>query len=138
MTQATATVDTADEARNFFQTNGSAGPILVLAPDVLQQIQDAEAAGGFEGGMSGKDGTSQEGNPGPNTSSANELPPLDFDISGAVSSEGILRFAEGVAEVAHTVAEAAHWIAERGITPILIVPREELKKLVLGPTPDEA
>ncbi|MFI6156515.1 hypothetical protein ACIBCA_27965 [Kitasatospora sp. NPDC051170] len=138
MTQATATVSTADEARAFLQTNGSAGPILVLAPDVLQQIQDAEAAGGFEGGMSGPQGTSQEGNAGANSSSATDPPPLDIDLDGAVSSEAIARFVDGAVTVAHTVAEAAHWVAERGITPILIVPTEELKKLVFGPTPDEA
>lgn len=138
MTQATATVDTAEEARTFLQTNGSGGPVLVLAPDVLQQIQDAEAAGGFEGGMTGKEGTSVEGDPGPNSSSANEPPPLDIDLDGAVTSDGIARFVDGALTVAHTVAEAAHWIAERGITPILIVPTGELKKLVFGPTLDEA
>lgn len=129
MTQPAASCSTVEEARDFLQANGSGGPILVLAPDVLEQIQTAEAAGGFQGGMSGGAGTSEEGNPGPSSSGADELPPLDFDIEGAWSGEGILRFAEGVIEVAHTVGEAAHWIAERGVTPILIVPREELKKL---------
>ncbi|MGW7171074.1 hypothetical protein ACWGH3_38575 [Streptomyces sp. NPDC054884] len=97
---------------------------------MLEQIQAAEAAGGFEGGMSGEDGTSREGNPGTSSSDAGDLPPLDFDIEGAWTGEGITRFVEGVIEVAHTVGEAAHWIAERGVTPILIVPREELKKLI--------
>ncbi|MDX2677013.1 hypothetical protein [Streptomyces soliscabiei] len=97
---------------------------------MLEQIQAAEAAGGFEGGMSGEDGTSREGNPGPSSSEASELPPLDFDIEGAWTGEGIIRFADGLIEVAHTVGEAARWIAERGVTPILIVPREELKKLI--------
>ena len=41
-----------------------------------------------------------------------------------------MRFVEGVLEVSHTAGEVAHWIAERGVTPILVVPREELKKLV--------
>ena len=43
-----------DEARGFAST--SDGPVLVLAPETLQQIEDAEAADGFEGGMSGADG----------------------------------------------------------------------------------
>lgn len=130
MTQPAASCTTAEEARDYLQANGSGGPILVLAPDVLEQIQAAEAAGGFEGGMSGEDGTSREGNPGPSSSEASELPPLDFDIEGAWTGEGIIRFADGLIEVAHTVGEAARWIAERGVTPILIVPREELKKLI--------
>ncbi|MGY1584033.1 hypothetical protein [Streptomyces sp. MN13] len=100
---------------------------------MLEQIQAAEAAGGYEGGMSGADGEggySGEGNPGPTSSAGSELPPLDFDIEGAWTGEGIMRFVEGVLEVAHTVGEVAHWIAERGVTPILVVPRKELKKLV--------
>ncbi|MDX3242481.1 hypothetical protein [Streptomyces sp. ME18-1-4] len=130
MTQPAASCNTAEEARDFLQANGSGGPILILAPDVLEQIQAAEGAGGHEGGMSGADGTSREGNPGPNTSDGSELPPLDFDIEGAVTGEGIMRFVEGVIEVAHTVGEAAHWIAEGGVTPILVVPREVFKELV--------
>ncbi|MER6956377.1 hypothetical protein [Streptomyces sp. NPDC000618] len=105
----------------------------MLAPDVLEQIQAAEAAGGHEGGMSGADGEggfSGEGNPGPNSSDGSELPPLDIDIESLQAGEGIVRFAEGVLEVTHFVGEIAHWIAERGVTPILVIPREELKKLV--------
>ncbi|GAA3112942.1 hypothetical protein GCM10010449_39000 [Streptomyces rectiviolaceus] len=115
------------------QANGSGGPILILAPDVLEQIQAAEAAGGHEGGMSGaagEGGFSAAGNAGPNSSDGSELPLLDFDMEGAVTGEGIARFFEGVLEVGHFVGEVAHWIAERGVTPILIIPREELKKLV--------
>ena len=56
MTQPAASCSTAEEARDYLQANGSGGPILVLASDVLEQIQAAEAAGGYEGGMSGADG----------------------------------------------------------------------------------
>jgi hypothetical protein len=134
MTQPAASFSTADEAREYLQANGSGGPILVLAPDVLEQIQAAEAAGGYEGGMSGANGAggySTVGHPGPNLSDGNDQQ-LDIDIAWTNEgiAEGIMRFTEGVLEVAHTVGEVAHWIIERGITPILVVPREELKKLV--------
>ena len=134
MTQPTAEFSSAEQVLEFIQTNPSAGPILVLAPEVLQQIQNAEAAGGFEGGMSGMSGDgsggfSAEGNAGPNASSAADLPPLDIDLEGAVTSEGIALVVDGVVNLASGVVEAAHWIAERGAGPILIVPEKELKRL---------
>lgn len=141
MTQPTLVCSTAQEARDYVEANGSGGPVLVLAPEVLEQIQAAEAAGGYEGGMSGADGQggySAEGNAGPNASDGSELPPLDIDLEGAWTSGGILHFIEGVGHVAASAGEAAHWIAERGLGPIVIVPLEELKKLVGTGTPDGA
>jgi hypothetical protein len=138
MTQPIGQFSTAEEVREFLSANAFDDEILVLSPEVLAQIQAAEEAGGFEGGMSGADGTSQPGSSGPSSSDGSEETLLDFDIEGAWTSEGILHFVEGVGHLASGVAEAAHWIAERGITPIVIVPLEELKRLVGTGTPDEA
>lgn len=138
MTQPIGQFNTAEEVRGFLSANALDGEVLVLSPEVFAQIQAAEEAGGFEGGMSGPDGTSQPGSSGPNSSDGSEGAPLDFDIEGAWTSEGILHFVEGVGHLASSVAEAAHWIAERGITPIVIVPLEQLKRLLGTGTPDEA
>lgn len=138
MTQPMATFETADEALEYMQANESGTPFLVLAPEVMDQIRAAEEAGGFEGGMSAGDdgGYSAVGDSGPASSDGSELPHLDFDIEGAWTSGGIIHFFQGVGEVAAGVVEAAHWIAERGITPIIVIPIEELRKL--AGVPDEA
>ena len=73
-----------------------------------------------------------------NASSAADLPPLDIDLEGAVTSEGIALVVDGVVNLASGVVEAAHWIAERGAGPILIVPEKELKRLAGLETPDGA
>ena len=75
-------------------------PSLVLAEETLRQIEDAEAQGGFEGGMSGNadgGGFSAPGSSGPSFSSADDLPPVSFDsdvtvlgISDALSGENVL------------------------------------------------
>jgi hypothetical protein len=141
MTQPTVQCSTAQEAQDFIEANASGGPVLVLAPEVLEQIQAAEAQGGFEGGMSGASGEggfSAEGNAGPNASSGTEPPPLDIDLDGAVTSDEIARVVDGAVHLASGVAEAAHWVAERGLGPIVIVPMEELKKLAGISPPDGA
>ena len=138
MTQPIARCTTAQEALDFIRDNASGGPILVLAPEVLQQIQAAEAQGGFESGMSGASGDggfSAEGDAGPNASSDTD-PGLDLD--GAVTSEAIAHVVEGIVHMASSAAEAAHWVAERGLGPVVIVPIEELKKLAGLGTPDGA
>ncbi|MEV6581238.1 hypothetical protein AB0M92_24080 [Streptomyces sp. NPDC051582] len=82
-------------------------------------------------GADGEGGYSGGGNSGPNSSDGSELPPLDIAICESIcTGEGIARFVEGVLEVTHVVGEVVHWIAERGVTPIIVIPREELKKLV--------
>ena len=132
MTQPTIQCSTTQQAQDFIEANAGGGPILVLAPEVLEEIQAAEAQGGFEGGMSGASGEggfSAEGNTGPDASSATESPPVDIDLDGAVTSDEIARVVEGVVHLASSAAEAAHWIAERGLGPIVIVPLEQLKKL---------
>jgi hypothetical protein len=135
MTQPIAQCATAQEALDFIRDNASGGPILVLAPDVLEQIQAAEAQGGFEGGMSGDSGVSAEGDAGPNASFDTDP---GLDLEGAVTSEAIAHVVEGIFHMASSVAEAAHWVAERGVGPVVIVPIEELKKLAGLATPDGA
>ena len=108
------------------------GRCLVLAPETLQQIQDAEAAGAFEGGMTGNaNGApfSTEGTAGGTSSSASDAPPSaePFDLAGAqvISIDGLVERALELRDVIE---------AFRGgmVGPIILVPTRELKKLLNG------
>jgi hypothetical protein len=71
---------TIEEARQF-------GPFLVSSRETLEQIEAAEAAGGFEGGQSGASGQGGFSAPGSgalDSSSSSDPAPIEFlDMEGA-------------------------------------------------------
>ncbi|GAA4452052.1 hypothetical protein [Phytohabitans houttuyneae] len=130
----TQTASTMEEAREM--AAGAAGPALVLAPETLQQIQDAEAAGGFEGGMSGASGDGGFSAPGvaPDSSSASGSAPGAPAPGGG--SLGIL--VEEAAEKALDLKDI--WEAFKGdpLGPVILVPTRELQRWLGTGTVDGA
>jgi hypothetical protein len=125
----TIEADTVKDARAIA---AGRGPCIVLAPETLQQIEDAEAAGAFDGGLTGNaDGApfSSEGQSGESSNSASDSPPSPepLDLGGAVvfSMDGLI---ERVLELRDIVE------AFRGepVGPIILVPIKELKKMLEG------
>jgi hypothetical protein len=121
--------DTIEEARALAAGRGRC---LVLAPETLRQIEEAQAAGAFEGGMTGNaDGApfSAEGNSGDTSSSASDPPPSEepLDLEGAmvISIEGLVERALELRDVIEAFSGAA-------VGPIILVPTKELKKLAAG------
>jgi hypothetical protein len=119
--------NTAEEARQF-ATQGS-GPYLVLSRETLDQIEAAEAAGGFEGGMSGASGEggySDSGTEAADSSSASDSARIEFfDMDGAVRAGAFL---EGVTEKILELRDV--WEAFHGnpLGPVILVPKEELDR----------
>jgi len=114
------------------------GPFLVLSQETLDQIEAAEAAGGFEGGMSGASGEggfSAPGSGGPDSRSASDPVPtelLDMDGTGPVGA-----LLEGVAEKILDIRDTWEAIHGHVLGPIILVPKRELDRF-LGMTSTEA
>jgi hypothetical protein len=93
----TIAVNSVDEAKQV--ASQGTGPFLVLSQETLDQIEAAEAAGGFEGGMSGASGQGGFSAPGsgdPNSSSSSDPVPTELlDLDGAVP---VGAFFEGVVQ----------------------------------------
>jgi hypothetical protein len=106
------------------------GRCIVLAPEILRQIEDAEAAGAFDGGLTGNaDGApfSAEGKSGESSSSASDPPPgpesIDLDGAMVLTIDGLV---ERVLEL-RDIKEAIRGFP---LGPIILVPTEVLKKLL--------
>ena len=123
-----------EEAKDYAAENG--GKYYVLAPETLAQIEQveaAEAAGGYEGGMScasGDGGYSAEGSGGANASSANETVEPDFYFWRAGA------FFDGAIEMALTFRDLLLGLRGHPGAPILLVPKRELDNWLNGPSPD--
>jgi hypothetical protein len=124
-----------EEARQYAQENG---PALVLSRETLDQIEAAEAAGGFQGGMSGSSGEggfSAPGSGGVNSSSASDPVPVELlDMHGSVP---VGAFFEEATDKILDIKDV--WEAFRGhlVGPIILVPKRELDRW-LGNTTDDA
>lgn len=116
---------TVEEAKQFAAQGN--GPCLVLSRETLDQIEAAEAAGGFEGGLSGASGEggfSAPGSGGSNSSSSSDHVPIELlDMHGAVP---VGAFFEGLGETILDIKDI--WDAFRGelLGPIILVPKHEL------------
>ncbi len=130
----TQSCQSAEEAREIAASSG--GPVLVLAPETLEQIRAAEEAGGFEGGMSGgtDGGFSAEGNPGAQSSDSDVIVLEGHDIppgnAGAWLESGVERALD-----LKDVIEAIRGVP---LGPVLLVPMRELQRLVGQGPADEA
>lgn len=121
----TITFSSLDEARRYAQEQG--GAFYVTSPDILDRIEAAEEAGGFEGGMTGAaggGGYTAEGNPGP---SFTEGTPEYVDLEGAVF---VGAFIEGAIEKFLDARDLLGAIAGEVGGPILLVPTRELQRLM--------
>jgi hypothetical protein len=131
----TIEVTTVEEAKQV--AAGRTGRFLVLSRETLDQIEAAEAAGGFEGGMSGASGEggfSAPGSGGPNSSSASDPVPTELlDMDGAVRAGA---FFEGIGEKILEIRDV--WEAIRGVPlgPIILVPKRELDRFLGNTTTD--
>jgi len=118
---------TVEEARAYAEEQG--GKYLVNAPEILSEIEAAEAAGGFEGGMSGAAGEGGYSTSGvvPDHSEADESAGT-VDLDGAVI---VGAFFEWGAETLLNLRDAIEaWRGDYG--PILLVPKKELDRWLNG------
>ena len=125
MPQETKVFNSVEEVRDFVSAGGK---FLVLDQDTLQQIEDAEAQGGFEGGFTGEsDGApfSGVGSGGSVSSEASESGPddgLGFDVAWrAIGIEDAAEFMLDAKDIVET------WFGHL-TGPVLLVPREELQR----------
>ena len=125
MPRETSAFNSAEEVRDFASAGGK---FLVLDRDTLQQIEDAEAQGGFEGGFTGDSGGAPftgVGGGGPDTSEGSESSPddgLGFDVAWrAIGIEDAVEFVLDAKDIVET------WLGEL-TGPVLLVPREERQR----------
>lgn len=127
MSYYTLEANSVDEARSLASEQGV--PCLVLSEEILQQIESAEAEGGFVGGLSGASGDggySAEGVAGPNSSTALEPAPVELlDMDGAVPAGAL--FEEAVEKILDLkdIWEAFHGDP---LGPVILVPKRELDR----------
>ena len=126
MSSNTTELGTMEEAQQF-AAEGS-GPFLVLSPETLDQIKRAEAAGGFEGGMSGASGGggfSAPGSGGADSSSASDPAPIEpLDTEGEVLVGAWIEEKTEKVLTVHDVLEAL----EGGFVNIILVPKNEIDR----------
>jgi hypothetical protein len=119
----TIEVSTIDEAKQI--AGERTGPCLVLSRETLDQIEAAEAAGGFEGGMSGASGQggfSAPGSGGSDSSSASDPVPAQLlQMDGAVP---VGAFFEGIGEKILEIRDVWDAIAA---TPWVYHPRTQAR-----------
>jgi len=120
---------TIEEARAIAAEGGS---YLVLDSSILQQIEDAEAAGGFQGGMTGNaDGApfSSEGMSSEPSSSASDSSSStdlsDLEDIFVISIDSMIETSMDLFDVVETAAGKL-------TGPMILVPTEELRKWLNG------
>lgn len=130
---------TLDEARAYAADNGL--KYLVLSPETLAQIESAEAAGGFEGGMSGASGSGGYSTSGTfaDHSDASESPVPELDLDGAVRVGAFFDWGVETILSLKDAFEAFEGLSHPGIIkygPILLVPKKELDRWLFGSSDD--
>jgi hypothetical protein len=119
--------DTMEEAKQYASTGN--GPYLVLSRETVDQIEAAEATGGFEGGQtgaSGEGGYSAPASGGVDSSFSSDPAPIEeLDLDGAVRVGAWFEWAgERVIDL-HEAWEAFHG---NPLIPLILVPKEELDR----------
>lgn len=120
-----------EEARAYVAANG---PALVLSPEALDALRDAEAAGGGMTGVSDGAPYSAEGVDRSADQSTSDGTPVDFAYSEHL-------FGYSFDDLAETFLDAKDlWEAVTGdvLGPVLLVPSRELHRLLGDAPPDDA
>ncbi|MDB5395673.1 MAG: hypothetical protein JWM91_3179 [Rhodospirillales bacterium] len=127
-----------EEAKAYAVQHG--GRYYVLAPETLAQIEAAEAAGGYEGGMSGvsgEGGYSAEGSGAPSSSSASDPAPGAYlDPDEYYWKAGVL--IEGAIETVLGLRDLIDGMRGDPVGPVILVPKRELDKLLHAGGGDDA
>jgi hypothetical protein len=129
--------ETIEDAIAFSANNP--GRHFVMTVKTLDQIEAAEAAGGFEGGMSGASGEggfSAEGSSGETTSSADPTEALDLDGAMIIQNVGALE--DGAIDAVLGLRDLVMGILGDAAGPVILVPKRELDKLLNGGSTDDA
>jgi hypothetical protein len=131
--------NSADDARTYSAEQG--GRFYVMAPETLAQIEAAEAAGGFEGGMSGASGQGGYSAQGvaQNSSSAADAP-TDAQSAWDPAKEYYWKagaLVDGVIDFGLGIRDFVEFLEQGAIGPVILIPAPELDKLLHGST-DEA
>ena len=108
-----------------------------MAPETLAQIEAAEAAGGFEGGMSGASGEggfSAEGSTGENSSFDSSSPHPDLR---EVSRQAQV-IVDGIFDAVLGIRDLVLGILGHAAGPVILVPKREMERLLNGGSGDEA
>lgn len=126
----------ADEARTYSAEQG--GRFYVMAPETLAQIEAAEAAGGFEGGMSGASGQGGYSAQGvaQNSSSAADAP-TDAQSAWDPAEEYYWKagaLVDGVIDFGLGIRDFVEFLETGAIGPVILIPAPELDKLLHGST----
>ena len=137
MPQQVVEVSTVEEAREVAAQNG--GTWYVVDADTLRQIEESEAAGGYQGGQSG----SSDGAPysldgeGALDSSDGSAPVEPLDLEGAWSTSQIVQIGSDLLENIMDLADVIDAAAGEALGPVLVVPTRELQRLLgTGPADD--
>ena len=124
------------EAKEYALQHG--GRYYVLAPETLAQVEAAEAAGGFEGGMSGASGNggfSAQGSAGASSSSASETDPGSYlDPDEHYWKAGALL--EGMIETVLSLKDLFEGLKGDPVGPVILVPKGEIDKWLHGSADD--
>jgi hypothetical protein len=128
----TINFNSADEARTYSAEQG--GRFYVMAPETLAQIEAAEAAGGFEGGMSGASGQGGFSAQGvvPSSSSAADAQSAWDPAKEYYWKAGAL--VDGVIELGLGIRDFVEFLETGAIGPVILIPTPELDKLLHGST----
>ncbi|MEO7688658.1 MAG: hypothetical protein ABIS51_05180 [Sphingomonas sp.] len=133
----TVQCETIEEAMDFSLRNP--GRHFVMSQEILDQIEAAEAAGGFEGGMSGASGEggfSAEGSSGENASSGDTVEGLDLDGAFIIQNVGALK--EGAVDAVLGLRDLVLGIMGEAAGPVILVPKREMERFLHGGSDDEA
>jgi hypothetical protein len=133
----TVQCETIEEAMDFSLRNP--GRHFVMSQEILDQIEAAEAAGGFEGGMSGASGEggfSAEGSSGENASSGDTVEGLDLDGAFIIQNVGALK--EGAVDAVLGLRDLVLGIRGEAAGPVILVPKREMERFLHGGSDDEA
>ena len=128
--------ETIEDAIEFSASNP--GRHFVMTVETLDQIEAAEAAGGFEGGMSGASGEggfSAEGSG--ETASVGE-PSEVIDLDGAMIIQNVSALEDGAVDAVLGLRDLVMGIMGEAAGPVILVPKRELEKLLHGGSADEA
>ena len=130
-------VATIEEARSIASTGGR---YLVVDPETMQQVEEAEASGGYEGGKTGNaDGSpySASGTGDVTSSSEGDSEPVDeIDLDGAWVLRKSMTIDDGIEHAMDLSNIIETWLGKM-TGPVILVPKRELDRWLGVPDPGD-